>query len=119
MTVIKLALATVLLLVFAAPVRAGQSSSGVCPAGFNEMFNVNQPGCTFCSAPADTGCRVACLGPPSCFCSPGDAACCAANPCCVNCPEPMPLRCETSSCICEPGSCCSTVCPPPAPAPTT
>ena len=43
MTVIKLALATVLLLVFAAPVRAGQSSSGVCPAGFNEMFNVNQP----------------------------------------------------------------------------
>lgn len=105
---LKLALATVLLLAPAAPALAGQSH-GLCPAGFDEMFNVNGPGCTLCSAPED--CELSCLGPPACFCAPGDADCCAANPCCENCPEPKPLMCSTSSCICAPESCCFTMCP--------
>ena len=110
------AIATVVLLALAAPIYAGESPSGLCPTGFNEMFNVNQPGCTFCYAPTD--CNIECLGPPACFCSPGNTACCEANPCCDNCPEPMPLRCSTSSCSCAPDTCCSTVCPPIDPAPT-
>ena len=116
MTTLQIALATVLLLAPAAPALAGQPS-GLCPAGFQERFNVNEPGCTFCSAPTD--CQVACLGPPACFCMVGDTACCAANPCCVNCPEPKPLRCSTSSCDCTPESCCFTVCPPNTPAPVS
>jgi hypothetical protein len=116
-TVLKLAVETVLLFVLVATAYAQPEPSGLCPPGDSEMFNVNGPGCTFCFAPTD--CTPLCLGPPSCFCEPGDSRCCADNPCCFNCPEPMPLRCETSTCECEPGSCCSTVCPAPAPAPAS
>ena len=109
MTTLKIAIATVLLLALAAPAHAGPLPSGLCPAGFDEMFNVNEPGCTFCSAPND--CELNCLGPPQCFCSPGDRSCCEATPCCFNCPEPKPLSCETSTCSCTPESCCFTICP--------
>jgi hypothetical protein len=115
MTHLKIALASILLLVLAAPAHAGPPApdNGICPAGFNEMFNVNGPGCTLCSAPTD--CQLNCLGPPACFCSIGDTACCSDNPCCFNCPEPKPLSCSTSRCICNPESCCSTICPAAAP----
>ena len=109
MMTLKIAIATVLLLALAAPAHAGQPSNGLCPAGFDAMFNVNGPGCTLCSASDD--CEPSCLGPPACFCSPGDRSCCEANPCCFNCPDPKPLSCETSTCSCTPESCCFTVCP--------
>ena len=117
-TVLKIAVATVLLLVLVVTAHAGQPEpSGLCPPGYGEMFNTNGLACTFCFAPTD--CSVQCLGPPTCFCEPGDSACCAANPCCFNCADPKPLRCEISTCACEPGSCCSTVCPDPEPAPAS
>src|SRR5262245_15581652 len=99
---------TVVLFALTAPMVRGQDRSGLCPPGFNEMFNVNGPGCTFCYAPSN--CEIACLGPPTCVCKPGDSACCEATPCCFNCPDFDSLACNTSSCECEPGSCCSTVC---------
>lgn len=105
----KIVVVVACLLAFAAPTRAGQPPSGLCPDGFSETFNINGPGCTFCFAPTD--CDIACLPPAACFCPPGDTACCENNRCCDGCAEPKPLECLTGSCSCEPGSCCSTVCP--------
>ena len=112
----KIVAAAVLLLSLAAPASAGESSSGLCPDGFNEMFNAGEPGCTLCSAPTD--CNMRCTDPGTCFCEEGGgSACCRDNPCCDNCPEPKPLRCTTKRCACSPESCCSIVCPAtPAPA---
>ncbi len=116
MTQIKLVLAAILLLAPAAATRVLAQSGGLCPDGYNSQFNVNEPGCTLCSAPTD--CAVQCIS-TTCICAPNDAACCTNNPCCQNCPDPKPLRCSTVQCTCEPGSCCSTVCPSSAPAPVS
>lgn len=113
----KIATAAILLCLLAAAAHAGPAPSGLCPPGDAEAFNVNGPGCTLCYEP--TGCQLSCIGPPQCFCPPGDSACCFDNPCCQGCPDPKPLRCETSTCDCAPETCCSTVCPAPAPAPTS
>lgn len=106
--------ALIALLAVVAPLGA-HGQNGLCPPGYQEIFNVNEPGCTFCYGASE--CQIQCLGPPACFCEPGDAACCAATPCCANCPEPKPLECDTSRCGCTPESCCSTICPSTAPAP--
>ena len=108
-------LSLVTVLVLASSLNALPTTpSGICPPGFNETFNVNTPGCTFCAAPVD--CAVGCVGPPGCFCAPGDLECCAnVSPCCQNCPDPKPLHCSTIGCQCTPSTCCSTICPASAP----
>lgn len=113
---VKIVLAMALLVGLSSPMHAGKEPSGLCPDGFNEIFNINEPGCTFCYAPTD--CQPLCLAPPACFCPPGDRECCLNNPCCEGCPGAKPFECLTGSCTCAPDTCCSTVCPPHAPAPT-
>ena len=119
MRALTIAVVSGVLLALIAPLAVAQDGAGgspLCPPGDHSMFNVNGVGCTFCFAPSD--CQPECLGPPVCFCPPGDTACCDANPCCVNCPEQGSLRCNVSTCSCSPETCCSTVCPPERPAPT-
>jgi hypothetical protein len=46
----KIVAAAVLVLALSVPANAGQPPSDVCPEGFLEIFNANQPGCSFCAA---------------------------------------------------------------------
>ena len=107
----RIAIATVLLCLVGVAAHAGQMpANNPCPPGQLSFFNVNKPGCTLCSGP-QTECAVQCLGPPACFCPPGDEACCDANPCCFNCPGEGSLACNVSTCVCTPETCCTLVCP--------
>jgi hypothetical protein len=113
-TWLSLPIITVMLVALCGSAALAQDHS-ICPAGYLSTFNANQVGCTFCAADS-AGCEVSCIGSPTCYCEPGDAACCAATPCCTNCPKEGSLECNVSSCGCEPSDCCFTRCPEVAPA---
>jgi hypothetical protein len=92
----------------------GAPCDPICGCGYNGVPDTNCLGCTFClqaGAGPVPNCQFFCLAPPTCTCPPGDAACCAANPCCDNCADPKPAECFVNTCSCDPGTCCFTVRP--------
>lgn len=95
------------------PTSTPTAGAPLCdPVAYDEFFNVNGAGCTFCQLRNTTSCAVQCLPPAACACGDGPekAQCCAANPCCQGCNEAGSLRCTFPSCSCNRPGCCETKC---------